>query len=194
MRRHVHRFTLLIASAVVVAAFGCRDASPTASIIEPASMPAGGATLSRAGAAGHDRGVATQDADANGQTQLLTCTAHGAMTASAVVGPHGGTIAVGNDRLVVPGGALSDTVLITATIPADTLAAVQFSPHGLQFAKAAMLLLSTSGCQTGALAPSHVVYLDGEGDVLQTLDATFNANAQVVTTTIEHFSSYAIAF
>lgn len=190
MRRHVHRFTLLVASAVVVAAFGCRDANPTASIIEPAA----GAALSRAGAVGHDRGVENQGATASGQTQLLTCTAHGAATASAVVGPHGGTIAVGNDRLVIPGGALSDPVLITATIPADTLAAVQFSPHGLQFAKDAMLLLSTSGCQVGAQAPGHVVYLDGAGDVLQTLDATFNANAQVVTTSIEHFSSYAIAF
>ncbi|MBF6592603.1 MAG: hypothetical protein IVW57_19005, partial [Ktedonobacterales bacterium] len=83
---------------------------------------------------------------------------------------------------------------ITATIPADTLAAIRFTPHGLQFAKGVLLQLSTNGCQVGGRTPGHVVYLDGEGQVLQTLDATFNANAHVVITRIEHFSSYAIAF
>ncbi|HUX33372.1 MAG TPA: hypothetical protein VMV51_05825 [Gemmatimonadaceae bacterium] len=186
MSRSVHRITFLLAGAAVMVALGCRDANPAASVVAPAA-------LSRAGTPNHDSapspGESTDD-----NAHLLACDAHASATASAMVGPAGGTITVGNDRLVIPGGALSDSVLITATIPADTLASIQFAPHGLQFAKGVMLLLSTAGCAVGGQTPGHVVYLDGTGDVLETLDAMFNAQAGTVVTHIEHFSSYAIAF
>jgi len=186
MSRRVHRITFLLASATVMAAFGCRDANPAASVVAPAAR-------SLAGVPSRDEAHSAGESS-DGNAHLLACDAHASATTSAMVGPHGAMIAVGNDRLVIPGGALSDSVLITATIPADTLASIQFAPHGLQFAKGVTLLLSTAGCAVGGQTPGHVVYLDGAGDVLETLDAMFNAQAGTVVTHIEHFSSYAIAF
>lgn len=186
MSRSVRRITLLLAGAAIMGAFGCRDANPAASVVAPSA-------LSRAGVPSRDDGPSARGSSGE-DAHLLVCDAHASATASAMVGPHGATITVGNDRLVIPGGALSDSVLITATIPADTLASVQFAPHGLQFAKGATLLLGTAGCAVGGQTPGHVVYLDGAGDVLETLDAMFNAQAGTVVTHIEHFSSYAIAF
>ena len=128
-----------------------------------------------------------------GSSHLLACSAHESVSVTVTAGTGGTSIHVGNDRLIIPGGALSEATEITATIPADTLADIQFEPHGLHFAKDVMLVLSTDGCSIGEHGPMHVDYLDDAGNVLETLDGTFNGGSHTVTTKIHHFSSYAIA-
>ncbi len=176
MRRR-RQLTLVFTAALVAAAVSCRDSQPAAMISAPA--------LSHV--------VPTRD-DGPGSAQLVACQAHGALSTSELVGPHGGVIQVGGDQLVIPGGALENSTLITATIPADTLADIQFGPQGLQFQKPAILVLSTAGCNLTQGQPQHVVYLDADGQVLETLNGNPAPGGNGVTTKIGHFSSYAVAF
>ncbi len=183
MLPRVRLFALTVSGVAVVLAAGCRDLT----------LPGGGpASHPAAAARGIQSNVGSSGGDDGSVPALLTCSAHGTATASATVGSAGAVIVVGLDRLVVPAGAVDEPTLITATIPADTLADIHFEPQGLQFAKRATLVLSTAGCNLGNRTPSHVVYLDDAGNVLETLGAAFNGHA--VTTAIGHFSSYSIAF
>lgn len=173
MRRRIFTIPALLAGAIVFAAFGCRDAVPvTSSFAGPAF---------------------SRGSQGTGTPSLVACAAHDSASTSAWVGARGASIKLGGVHLVIPGNALSDSVLITVTIPADTLAEVQFAPEGLQFSKDVRLLLSTARCSLGGQSPAHVVYLDDAGHVLETLDGVFNGGQHTVTTTIHHFSSYAIA-
>jgi len=184
MRRRIPLLTLLLAGAAAVTAAGCRDAATPATVTGPSADAAASFT---------NRG-AYRDDDAVGDAHLLACAPHGTASVSLWVGASGASIHVGNDRLIIPGGALSDSILITARIPADTLADIHFEPHGLHFNKDVILVLSTDGCTVGARAPAHVDYLDNSGNVLEKLEAAFNGGSHTVTTKIHHFSSYAIAF
>ncbi len=178
MMRRSRQFTIVLGVALVAAAVSCRDSQSAGMIAAPAAthlMP-------------------ERDGDGADDAHLLSCPAHGSATTRATVGAHGGVLHVGGDQLVIPAGALDEETLVTATIPADTLADIQFGPQGLHFAKPATLVLSTAGCNVGGASPRHVVYLDGDGEVLETLNATPAAGGNGVVTRIEHFSSYAVAF
>lgn len=193
MRRSKWVFTLLLAGATAAAVFGCRDAAPQAAIAGPAAHAAGFRFDAGSETNAGDNADREAHAGDDGGAPLLVCAAHGPASVSVWVGASGASLTVGNDHLIIPGGALSDSTLITATIPADTLADIHFEPHGLQFTKDVMLVLSTDGCSLGRQAPGHVDYLDNDGNVLETLDGTFNGGSHTVTTKIHHFSSYAIA-
>ena len=189
MRRRISLYSLLVAGAAAMAAIGCRDGATPATVAGPAAGSQA-PSLDRSHAYREDEAL---DDDGDGGARLLACAPHASSTATALIGASGGTIAVGDDRLVIPGGALSGPTLITATIPADTLADIEFEPHGLHFSKDVILVLSTGHCNVGQSPPGHVVYLDNDGTVLETLDAMFNGGSRTVTTKIHHFSSYAIA-
>jgi hypothetical protein len=176
---HLRRAVVVVLTAALVAtAVSCRDSQPTAILSAPAARHV----------------VPSRDAGEDDAPQLVACSAHGTLTESAMVGPHGAVISVGSDHLVIPAGAVEDSTLITATIPADTLADIEFEPQGLQFGKPAILTLNTAGCDVGRELPRHVVYLDAAGQVLETLEASPASGGHGVVTQIHHFSSYAVAF
>lgn len=175
MRRRISNLTFVLAGVVLAAAAGCRDAAPPVA-------PAG------------PKPAFDQGGNGGNNPHLLACTVHDSASVSAMVGASGASLQLGNVHLVIPGNALSDSVLITMTIPADTLADVEFEPHGLQFSKDVVLQLSTAGCTVGSQSPSHVLYLDNSGTVQETLDGTYHSNSGTVVTKIHHFSWYAIAF
>ncbi|MEO7457080.1 MAG: hypothetical protein ABIY52_12530 [Gemmatimonadaceae bacterium] len=123
-----------------------------------------------------------------------TCAPHGAIQGSGVFGPAGGVLTFGNSRLIIPGGALRDTVTISAAMPEGTSTSVEFAPHGLQFAKSAGLVISTTSCELAdPLAPA-VVYLSPEGLVLEYIPAIYDPHWKTIAAPIDHFSGYAIAF
>ncbi|MGE0440328.1 MAG: hypothetical protein AB7S39_07525 [Gemmatimonadales bacterium] len=114
---------------------------------------------------------------------------------AAVVGPKGGTLAVGKHKFVIPARALADTVTISMVIPGDSTASVRFYPEGLQFNWLALpvLTLSYSGCDTGT-APS-VVYVDDAGSILAWLSTLFlDPKNKEVQSYLQHFSRYAVAW
>jgi hypothetical protein len=172
---------LLLVLSVFVAS--CSDVSPTA----PASHTVQAAPADSAQLLGELWGGL--------RGTLLTCSPMPAASASATIGSLGGVINVGPHRLVVPPGALSGPVTITATAPSSTTNRVEFQPHGLTFARPAALTMSYANC--GALArllPKRIAYVDSQLNILEFLLSVDVLWQQKVTGRLDHFSEYAVAW
>ena len=128
-----------------------------------------------------------------GSLQLLTCSTQPYAQTTVVVGPAGGTITVGAHKLVIPAGALSARVTITAEQVSGTVNSVRFKPDGLQFAKPATLTLSYGNCLLNVL-PKKVVYTNEQLKILQLMPSVDQQSKQRVTGSINHFSRYAVAY
>ena len=172
------RLTAIVLSAVVAAA--CGDAATATS---PASAPSSPATFVRAKAQQQE-----------GQFAGTTCTSKKAVRDSGSFGPKGGTLVFGDSKLIIPAGALTSSVFITAHTFGDSTSRVEFSPTGLQFAKAAGLVLGAAGCDIDDAAAPNIVYLSPTGQVLETIKAVYDPQWKTVAAPIVHFSGYAIAF
>lgn len=111
------------------------------------------------------------------------------------IGPNGGTIQVGDHKLVIPRGALTRNVTITAEAPADFVASVKLEPHGLQFAKPAKLTLDYSSCPLARLDLfKHIAYTTDLLAILDLLDSQDNILTAKISTDLDHFSRYAVAW
>jgi hypothetical protein len=177
-------FTSLLCVLVLVGSWSCRSTdgptAPDVSTEQPSLL------LGDSGLLGTGIG-----------TGLLGCTPLPAATTEQTVGPAGGTIVVGPHRLVVPAGALDAPVLITAEAPSDSVNSLRLLPHGLTFAegKPARLTLSYANCSlVGQLLPKRVVYTSDLLEILQWLVSLDEPLTRRVTTKLEHFSRYAIAW
>src|SRR5689334_25415666 len=130
--RRFHAFAALVASAVLVS---CHEA-PTAPVRAP-----------------------QPDLLGNLLSGLVACAPLPYDSATAVIGPDGGTIQVGPHSLTIPAGALDSDVTITAAIVAGSQNAVRFGPEGLQFVEKPTLRLSYANCGlVGLLLPKHIAY------------------------------------
>ena len=130
-------------------------------------------------------------------TGLLTCTPLPYDRSEQTVGPAGGTVAVGPHRLVIPAGALSAPLLITAEAPSDSVNSVRLLPHGLTFAAGtpARLTLSYANCSLlGQLLPKRIVYTTDLLEILEWLGSLDEPLARRVSTRLDHFSRYAVAW
>jgi len=128
---------------------------------------------------------------------LLRCTPLPPAHASAVIGPGGGTLTVGPHTLVVPPGALSYSVAMTADAPRDTVNSIRFEPQGLQFVAGhpARLTMSYANCPLlGRLLPKRIAYTTDRLRILEILVSLDNGLLQKVSADVNHFSRYAIAW
>jgi hypothetical protein len=123
---------------------------------------------------------------------LLGCIEQPYTKATKVIGPEGGTIVVGTHTLVIPKGALTAKVQITAEQVQGSVNSVRFSPEGLQFARAAEVRLSYSNCEQ-VPAKKQVVYTDEQLKVLELLPSRDANSSRTVSGKIDHFSRYAVA-
>jgi hypothetical protein len=124
---------------------------------------------------------------------LLACPVYSTSSASRTIGPDGGVLTVGRHSLVVPRGALSSSVRITATVPAGKHTMIHFEPEGLQFAKPTALTMSYSHCGLlGWLTPA-IVYVDDDRNILEILPSLGNIFTRTVSSPLDHFSNYALA-
>lgn len=114
------------------------------------------------------------------------------------IGPDGGTITVTSSsgvvyRLVVPAGALDEPVTITirpvtlTTSAGTSVAAVQFTPEGLQFDPAATLSITFPDSTPD---PLYVYRYEGVGTNL-TQVSVGRSGADTVTVPVPHFSGVA---
>jgi hypothetical protein len=112
-----------------------------------------------------------------------------------VIGRRGGTLQVGPHTLVIPAGALNQDVVITAELPTALVSQVKFRPHGLKFNASArpQLTMSYGHCLLSPLA-KKIVYTDGSLNILEWLLSKDNKTTKKVTSPLDHFSSYVIAF
>jgi hypothetical protein len=161
--------------------------------------PAGGAPVPPvdSGAPPVDSGGApvppVDSAGAPLNTTLLTCQQQEYATNTAVIGPLGGQITVGDHTLKISAGALLQDVAITAEQVQDTVASVRFSPEGLLFVVPAELTLSYRNCSEVENS-KRIVYTDELLNILEpTLSQDFSSSRQVKGL-ILHFSRYAVAY
>src|SRR5207249_3297576 len=115
-------------------------------------------------------------------------------TASVVIGPLGGTLKVGPHRLVIPAGALPDTVTISGSIAGGEINAIKFAPEGLQFSVGALLTMSFENCKKLDLPSTVIVYTDDALNILETIPSVAANNNKSVSGTLWHFSQYAVAY
>lgn len=125
-----------------------------------------------------------------GNGRFKGCTARDAQVGTATIGPSGGELVVGTHRLIVPPGALTETVQISGTAPADSVTRIFFEPHGLQFKKPAGLILDASNC----IEVPSVVYINEIGVASAPIAAIYSNWWHTIAAPIDHFSGYEVAF
>jgi hypothetical protein len=130
------------------------------------------------------------DAAKTGTFVPLNCTPRLTSEGSALIGPAGGVLRIGTHRLIVPAGALTEPVLISGTVPAGKPFEIELLPHGLQFRKAAGLILSTASCTD---VPA-IVYLIDQSTTSEPIPAFYSNWWKAIASPIWHFSGYAVAF
>ena len=180
---------LLLFGMMVLAVANCGEQGPVGVASTPTQTPAAVATAT---------GGLQSTSLIGGLAQslgLLKCSPLPKDSSTATIGPWGGALTVGPHTLVVPPGALSTYVTITATLSADTVNAITFKPEGLQFQKPAYLTMSYANCNLlGRLLPKRVAYTTDAYQILEYLLSLDNLFAKQVTGQVHHFSHYAVAW
>lgn len=140
-----------------------------------------------------DRSVATGGG-------LLVCPTGSAQSASAVVGPEGGTVAVGATRITIPAGAVPVPTKFKLLVPHSRFVEVRISAGDAdhyRFAAPATVVIDYSRC--GALRAAQprlgVWYVDDQTkSPLEEMAATNDPLARTLTFRTDHLSSYAVAY
>jgi hypothetical protein len=124
---------------------------------------------------------------------LLRCEPQKRVVVQKRIGRKGGDINIGKHKLVVPEGALSEEVEITAVSSGSSLVDLQFEPHGLHFNEPVQLTLSYEHCILPDAYVNSVVYLGNGNQILEFPPSVDDADADEVTALTDHFSGYAVA-
>ena len=114
--------------------------------------------------------------------------------ATKLIGPEGGDISVGPHKLIIPRGALTETTVVTAEMPVDTLVSVELSPHGLTFQKPVTLELSYKHCFLPKTYFYRMAYVDDNNEIIDFPLAIDQKKKGEVTGWLWHFSRYAVAY
>lgn len=178
-----HRFLILLpllAGAMVVPSCGEVSApSPQTSLVTSLPNNADKRANKTVGNMGNGHGLAK-------------CDPMPAATASATIGLLGGVLQVGPHTLDIPLGALLSRVTITALAPSDSVDRIRFQPEGLVFRKPATLTMSYANCHLHASAAVQIAYTDDALVILEYLPSRDKGKA--VTSQLDHFSNYAVAW
>jgi len=174
MSKWNRRLAALAVLAALAAGVSCTSTeSPVAPTTEPVSASLVGTLLSL--------------------TDLLTCQSLPYKATTMVVGPEGNTIDVGQYRLVIPRGALSQKVTITAEQMSGSVNSVRFSPAGLKFDKSAQLTMSYQNCIV-VLKAKRIAYTSELLKILELLPSSDSFGTKTVTSPVDHFSRYAVSY
>ncbi|HEX5725145.1 MAG TPA: hypothetical protein VFX98_06745 [Longimicrobiaceae bacterium] len=117
----------------------------------------------------------------------------GGGSASELIGPAGGTVTLGENRLVFPKGALAQGTVITMTQD-PRYAGVQLQPHGLQFptGREPVLTLSGGGSSLASFRQVAIAYVGDSGQILEILPTTALGKSGKFRTELQHFSAYVL--
>jgi hypothetical protein len=129
------------------------------------------------------------------------------LSASAIIGKTGGTIAITPLNLVfkVPAGALSEFTTITVTANAGHHVVLTLLPHGTKFAKPATLTMSLKGTnaykkpswrgllEAGYIESPILIGTDDGVDTYEDITPTVDAAVTTISFPISHFSVVILA-
>jgi hypothetical protein len=192
MSKWNRRFFALVLIGALTAGVSCTSGegpmAPASPAVEPPSQLLGGTLLQPVGTLLQPVGTLVSST-----LDLLVCRAQPYAVTTSAVGPKGGTIVVGQHKLVIPRGALSSSVTITAEQVQGSVNSVRFSPEGLRFEKPAQLTMSYQNCLV-VLGSKRIVYTNELLKILDILNTKDATRDKTVTSPIDHFSRYAVAY
>ena len=199
VRRFLIVLGLLAGAAALVSS--CREASPVGVDARTRTVVAGRGTP--AGDDGDDPAEPPEDEESD---SLVACRPLPYDSVTQTIGPAGGFIEVRHNWLVVPPGALSAPVTITAVAPSDTVAVVRFRPEGLRFLSTALLMLTYDNCRIPRPATPRIALVTDSFRVIEflTSEAASPSDHRLpkgrqeghrrVVGELQHFSNYAVAW
>ena len=189
------RFASLLLFAALLAGTGCANdftgPSTEAAVVEQPADTVESPALFLGSLLGGTLGTVTNTL--NSTVSLLTCRSLPYRTTTRTIGAGGGTISVGQHRLVIPAGALKRSVTITAEQMPGTSNSVRFSPEGLRFERPTELTLSYENCLNLPL-PKRIAYTSEGLKILELLLSRDARGSRTVTGPVDHFSRYAVAY
>lgn len=111
-------------------------------------------------------------------------------TSTALIGPAGGELQRAKHRLVIPAGALNQTVKITFSILASAYLECELKPYGLKFNTPVRLILSYNGACNSNLDASalKVAYYNPKTQLGVLIPTAVDAALNTVTVEIERFA------
>jgi hypothetical protein len=200
-RMIVRRFLILLGLLAGAAALvsSCREASPVGVDARAPTVLAGRGTP--AGDDGDDPDDENVDGDS-----LAVCRPLPYDSVTQTIGPEGGEIEVGRNKLVIPRGALRAPVSITAVAPSDTVALVRFQPSGLRFQATALLMMKYDNCRVPETVTPRIALVTDALNVIEVLTSGADSpganrltkgpkqGRRLVVGQLEHFSNYAVAW
>jgi hypothetical protein len=182
MMTRITDFRLALALLAVVACSG--DRAPTQPDITPGDQSIISLPLPDTGSA---------------SATLITCPAASPVSTSAVIGPLGGILALGNTRVVIPLSAVLFPTKFTLTIPASNLAEIDVSAEGTShylFRLPIAMAIDYSRCNTPQLDSKSLSVWNIDPQSKQLLEQMIGVDEKlthtVIFTTI-HLSGYAVA-
>ena len=197
VRRFLILFGLLAGAAALVSS--CREASPAGVDARAPTVMAG--RSAHEGDDGDDPDDENEDGDS-----LAVCRPLPYDSVTQTIGPEGGEIEVGRNKLVIPRGALRASVSITAVAPSDTVALVRFHPEGLRFQTTALLVMRYDNCRVPSTATPRIALVTDALDVIEVLASGAGSpganrltkgpkqGRMLVVGQLQHFSNYAVAW
>ena len=114
---------------------------------------------------------------------------------TALIGPAGGVITHGDHRVVIPAGALDQTIEISFSVPESDTLMFDLSPHGTQFNVPISLIFEYDSANLDGVDVSHlqlVGYYNSASSVWEPMPTTVDAVNDVIIGQTTHFSRYAI--
>lgn len=134
---------------------------------------------------------------ASGSVAPIECPVHTTQSASATIGPLGGTLAVGGTVVMIPAGALLVPETFTLTIPASNYMEVDVtagSAQHFEFLSPISVSIDYSRCTRTNIdkAPLSVWFWDGV-TLLENMKGTDDKATRTMTFGTSHLSGYVIA-
>ena len=148
---------------------------------------------------GSSRSPGSSQTPPGASPKLLPCQNTKELRAVQTIGPDGGTLQVGDHRLVIPRGALGDKVELTGVLLVDRVLKVRIQANGadsFQFRQPVSLTLSYAKCEGVSGAQQLRVYkIDpATNQVIRDHGGTVDPRARAVTAPLDSLSTYTLGY
>jgi len=113
---------------------------------------------------------------------------------TALIGPLGGVVMHGDHRVIIPAGALSQTVEISFSVPDSDTLMFDLAPHGTQFNVPIILEFEYDNADLAGVNESalQVGYYNDSTGAWDSMPTTVDTVNDVIIGQTTHFSRYAI--
>lgn len=152
-------------------------------------------TAPAARAVGAPIGASPARTEARNAGLVSKCRPLAPLTVHRVIGPAGGTLAIGPHTLTIPPGALSRHVNIRAKIGGKSVNVIELKPDWVVFEAPAVLTMSYANCdREGRTSALTIAVVNDTLGIVDYVSSSDDAATQTVRGKIPDLSNYAVAW